>query len=217
MIRRFSGGMDRFLRAEAGATAVEFALICLVFLGLMLGIIDAGRLAWTLNIDKAATRSGARLAAVSPIVATWLQMPFSGCVNGNGQRLQTAGMPTMTCSATGCMAGAGGASCGPPLTTVADQVTFQAIVDRMRQFDSRIQPANVEIEYDPVGLGVVGDPAGCDASPLVTVRLRNMTFSAGSLQVFGLADFTLPSMSSALTSEHQIQSGMLAASRCPLT
>ncbi len=213
--------LRRFARGERGATAVEFALLVGLFLSLMLGVIDAGRLAWTINTDKAATRAGARLAAVSPIVAIWLQSNFACFVNGNGQGAPVTGVPVMICSASGCSASNTPPNCMNSPSTAADSATFNVIVSRMQQFDSSIQPTNVEIQYDHVGLGVIGDPAGCDINPLVTVRLKNKDFQAGSLQLFGLANFTLPSMTSSLTSEHQIQSSPLQLqsaglpTRCP--
>ena len=236
MIRRLRQGLAALALNEQGSTAVAFGLVCGVFKNLIVGGMDAGRLAWTINIDKAATRSGARLAAVSPIVAEWMQTDLSGCanVNGNGQTVAATGFPVMTCTATAdnlgafstsCTASGVGATktaCAP--TADADATTFKAIVGQMQRFDASIKPNNVQIEYAPIGLGVVGDPASCDISPLVTVRLVGMKFHAGSAQLFNQALLNLPPMSSALTSEHQIQSAQdptqtafLATSRCPKT
>ncbi len=219
MIRAVRAWAVRFLHAERGATAVEFGLVSVVFITLVIGGIDAGRLAWTLNIDKAATRAGARLAAVSPIVSLWLQGSFSApaCgVPGNGQRPPT--LPIMTCTSASCTPSGPAPGCllgSPPMTPSADTAVFNAIVARMQQFDGSIQPANVEVLYEHIGLGVIGDPNGCDVSPLVTVRLTGMTFQAGSLRMFGLANFNLPAMSSSLTSEHQVQSAGSINSSCP--
>lgn len=52
--------------SEAGAAAVEFALVAPLLLLLICGIIDFGRAYATLNQLAASAREGARLAAVLP-------------------------------------------------------------------------------------------------------------------------------------------------------
>lgn len=52
------------LAGQAGAAAVEFALVCLVFLVLLIGIMEMGRLLFYWNAAAEATRWGARLAVV---------------------------------------------------------------------------------------------------------------------------------------------------------
>lgn len=49
---------------QAGATAVEFALVLLVFLMFLLGIVDFSRMLFTWNAATEAARAGARYAAV---------------------------------------------------------------------------------------------------------------------------------------------------------
>lgn len=49
---------------QRGATAVEFALVLLLFLTFMLGILDFSRMLYTWNAANEATRAGARYAAV---------------------------------------------------------------------------------------------------------------------------------------------------------
>jgi len=49
---------------QRGAAAVEFALVCLVFLTLLIGIMEMGRLLFYWNAAAEATRWGARLAVV---------------------------------------------------------------------------------------------------------------------------------------------------------
>ena len=195
MMRSLHQWLAGFLRREDGATAVEFGLLSAFFVSFMLAVIDVGRFAWTLNIDKAATREGARLAIVSPMVSGSLGGDHSWTVagntlaDGNGQVVPAGLVPAQTCTfnaATGC-----------------DQAQFQQIVARMQLYDSRIDANNVEIVYQHVGLGVIGNPYNHDIEPLVTVRLRNMAFHTGALQIFGLGTLTLPSMSTTLVGEHQ--------------
>jgi hypothetical protein len=49
---------------QAGATAVEFALVLLLFLMFLLGVVDFSRMLFTWNAATEATRAGARYAAV---------------------------------------------------------------------------------------------------------------------------------------------------------
>ncbi len=49
---------------QAGATAVEFALVLIIFLTFLLGITDFSRMLFTWNAANEATRAGARYAVV---------------------------------------------------------------------------------------------------------------------------------------------------------
>lgn len=51
-------------RQQLGATAVEFALVLMVFLTFLLGIVDFGRMLFTWAAANEATRAGARYAVV---------------------------------------------------------------------------------------------------------------------------------------------------------
>jgi hypothetical protein len=55
---------SRFFAKQAGAAIVEFAVSAVVFLSLLLGIMDFGRMLFTWNAAAEATRRGARIAAV---------------------------------------------------------------------------------------------------------------------------------------------------------
>ena len=54
-------------RPQAGAAAVEFALVSTIFFMLLIGAAEMGRLLWTWNAAVEATRKGARMAAVCDI------------------------------------------------------------------------------------------------------------------------------------------------------
>jgi Flp pilus assembly protein TadG len=56
--------MSKALSRQAGVAAVEFALICSLFVTILMGVIEMGRLLWTWNAATEATRLGARLAVV---------------------------------------------------------------------------------------------------------------------------------------------------------
>tara|TARA_R110000782_G_scaffold268689_1_gene365619 strand:- start:152193 stop:152426 length:234 start_codon:yes stop_codon:yes gene_type:complete len=69
----------------------------------------------------------------------------------------------------------------------------------MQLFKNNIAAANVVIDYDFSGLGFAGDPNGPDVSPLVTVKVRDMTFSP--LFLFGTTTLNLPDFAATLTME----------------
>jgi Flp pilus assembly protein TadG len=50
---------------RAGATTVEFALVSLLFFGLILGTIEIGRVLWTLNALHYAVQQAARCVSVN--------------------------------------------------------------------------------------------------------------------------------------------------------
>jgi Flp pilus assembly protein TadG len=50
--------------SQSGVTMVEFAIVAVVFLSLLLGITDFGRMLFTWNAAAEATRWGARIAVV---------------------------------------------------------------------------------------------------------------------------------------------------------
>ena len=188
--------LHRLAREERGAAAAEFGLICLVFVSMLLAVIDMGRLAWTINSAKAATREGVRLAVVSPIVSSYM-------AGYDGLSQNMAGGSTVPDMAFRCsgasstctqIVGSGG-------TTGFDATTFAAVLAKMQSYDPDITAANVVITYRHVGLGKVGNPYAPDMEPLVTVSLTGMTFQSAALQVVGVAPFTLPNMASTLSGE----------------
>lgn len=52
------------MKKQSGSTAVEFALVLILFLTFFLGILDFARMLWTWNAANEATRWGARVAVV---------------------------------------------------------------------------------------------------------------------------------------------------------
>lgn len=194
MMRRASH-ISRLVRDQRGTTAVEFGLICLVFVSMLLGVIDMGRLAWRINTAKAATREGVRLAVVSPMISTYMD-DYDGVGTLGGGTV----VPDMAFSCAGAgstctqIAGSGG---DPGF----DTTTFGAVLAKMQAYDPDITAANVVITYRHVGLGKVGNPYAPDMEPLVTVSLTGMTFQSAALQVVGVTPFALPDMASTLSGE----------------
>lgn len=187
--------IHRLGREERGSTAAEFGLICLVFVSILLGVIDMGRLAWTINMTKAATREGVRLAVVSPIVSTYMANYDGTATYGGGGTVPdmafTCSGATSVCTQT---QGSGG-------TTGFNTSVFSSVVARMQNYDPDISAANVIITYRHVGLGKVGNPYAPDMEPIVTVSLTGMTFQSAALQIFGVSPFALPAVASTLSGE----------------
>lgn len=188
--------LRKFLTDRSGAAAAEFAMVSVLFLGLMVGTIDVSRLLWELNSAKAATRAAVRLAVVSmPIaddLADYDAVTSLGLPAGSNVPV-SAGVPTYTCTGTGtsvtCSTGNG------------DFAAFDAIVTRMQDYYGRIEHENVVVEYRPIGLGFAGNPYGPDVEPLVTVRITGLQFAPGVLQAFGLDPFNIPPVASSLSGE----------------
>lgn len=192
--------LRRFSSCERGATAAEFTLVLPLALLFLFGIIDVGRLMWTLNSAEKATQMGARAAVVSSFVPGGLATTNYGTTLGQGAVIPTtsfgaarcskpATAVTCTCSTTPC-----------PTLTPINTGTFDDIVARMRGIAPTILPRDVEIVYSNSGLGYAGDPNGADVAPLVTVRAVGIDFTPLLFQFFG-ASFSLPTVSASLTME----------------
>lgn len=189
--------LGRLVHDTRGTAAAEFALVIFIFSSLILGSIDLSRQIWEINQSKTAVREGARLAAVRPIVSTWLQNldPIaSGLVPGNGDPIPASAIALVTCSgATNTCAGA--------TNTAMNVVVFNQIVARMRAFNPQIQPANVIIAYRHIGLGFAGNPFGPDMEPEISVSLTGLNITPGALSLFGIQGFSMPPLTTTISSE----------------
>lgn len=181
----------RFLRSETGSMAVEFAIVGVLFVAIFLAVIDMSRLAWEMNSAKAAARAGARLAVVSnPVVTQLVDYDAIASLSlPGGSTVPEGSIPDYVCTSTGCSNGG-----------TLDTATFNKIVAKMKTYYGRLAAANVVIEYRHRGLGVVGF-IGPDVEPLVTVKVRNLTFAPASLRIFGVTNLTIPSATTTLTGE----------------
>ncbi|QZD90589.1 pilus assembly protein [Qipengyuania aurantiaca] len=191
-MRRFAA----FLRNSAGAMAAEFALVLPILILFLLGIIDVGFYAWTLNRGEKASQMGARWAVATDLVPSGLAT-YSFATDGGipqGTVVPQSSFPGVTCTSTGCTCKG---QCD--FSTTANSDAFDAIVERMQDFKSNITPANVQIDYDWSGLGYSGDPNGPDVAPIVTVSLINMEHRPLYGILIGSVD--LPDFTYSLTSE----------------
>lgn len=191
-----------FLRDEGGGPAAEFALVLPLILVFLLGIIDAGRLAWEVNRAEKATQTGARWAAATDMIAADLAN-YSFAV-GSGV---LAGTPVGTADFEQI-------ECSQPASTVvcdcedgpcdfgegANADAFADLVDRMAEIKPDIGAANVIVEYRNSGLGFAGDPNGPDVAPIISVQLRDLDFVPLTLLLFS-GTIDLPDFSYSLTME----------------
>lgn len=190
-------------RDRQAATLVEFALLLPLALLFLFGIIDAGRLMWTLNRAEKATQMGARWAVSTDLVATsFVDYSYVG-VGGltQGDAIPASSLGKVTCTmATGCLCPT--APCPVNGDNGFNTAAFNSIVSRMALFDGSVTAARVAIDYTGAGIGYAGDPTpgASDIAPLVTVRLTGLTFTPILGQIFGIS-MSLPDVSAALTLE----------------
>jgi len=185
----------RFVREEDAATAAEFGLVCFAFITMLLAVIDMGRLGWTINTAKTATREGVRLAVVKPIISTYMANYDGTATYGGGGTVPDMAFSCSGASSTCTQTQGSGGSNGFNATT------FNAVVTKMQHYDPEITAAKVTITYRHVGIGKVGNPYAPDMEPLVSVSVANLTFQSVALQIFGVAPFNLPTMTSTLSGE----------------
>lgn len=190
-----------------GSTAAEFGMVAPLLIAFLIGTIDMGRFLWECNRAEKATQMGARFAVATNMIPTGLSN-YSFAVSGNlvqGDPIPSTAFGGATCSSTGgtvsCTC-ATGQTC--PTLTPVDTAAFTNIVNRMQLFDPSIAAGNVTVGYEYSGLGFAGDPNGSDVAPLVTVKLRNLTFTPMLFRFFGASSVALPDFSAALTLEDGI-------------
>ncbi|WP_432259409.1 TadE/TadG family type IV pilus assembly protein [Cupriavidus sp. TMH.W2] len=94
-------------RRERGTTAVEFAIVAVLFFSLLLGILEFGRVLYTWNAVAEATRWGARQAVVcgrgSPSVLSRMQQILPSLKSGNvSVNWYDANGISASCDSTSC-------------------------------------------------------------------------------------------------------------------
>ena len=186
-----------------GASAVEFAIVLPLLLILIFGVIDGGRFLWEVNRAEKATQVGVRMAVVTTVLAPGLISKdyvgdtINGTVIKSGDLIPAAALGKLVCNSDGCTCAT--APCPSPGTM--NTTTFNAIVTRMSDIDPRLTSANVVVTYSGSGLGTAGEggATAMDISPLVTVSLRDLQFTA--LTSLMLGTISMPSFSSTLTAE----------------
>ena len=185
-------GMGHFMRDRSGSSAAEFALIVLLFLGVIFAVTDMARALWAWNTAGKATQLGARLAVVENFAAQGLQN-YDGVADAGGNGLS---VPISAISPNPVVCTSGGCSGYGPL-----DASFTTIATRMQNVYSAIQPTNVVIEYQHIGLGFSGNPFGSDIAPVVTVKLQNLTFNLITPILSGFVSLAMPDFAVSLTAE----------------
>lgn len=189
---RALASIAHFARDTRAAAAAEFALVLPILIVFLLGILDVGYYAWQINRAEKAVQIGARWAVATDMVPSGL-LNYSFAVSGGvpqGTPVPENAFPTVTCTAGSCTAWG------------YDQDSFDAIVSRMQEIKSEIEPADVRIEYSWSGLGYAGDPNGPDVAPIVTVRLVGMQHTPIYSLLIGTIN--LPEFAYSLTTEDSV-------------
>lgn len=192
----------RLASDHTAATAAEFAMVLPLLMLFLFGIIDVGRLMWEWNKAEKATQMGVRFAAVTDFVPSDLAAKDFTLVGATqGSPVNSTLFPGVSCTGTSvaatCACKTG--SCASFALT-GSSGAFNNIVARMAVIDSRISHTNVVVDYDPSGLGFAGNPYGPDVAPIVTISLRNMTFTPILGRIFG-ATINMPGFAASLTTE----------------
>jgi hypothetical protein len=191
----------RFHASEAGAAAVELAILFPLLLMFTFGILEFGLVLHQMNTLEKATQFGVRKAVtwdpVAPELATYTGSGSAGTPLPAGLQLE------IVCDIAGCTGT--GAITSPGYSSAA----FTEMVDEMAKIYPQIGPEDVVITYRNIGLGFIGRPGGA-VVPSVTVSLRNLTYDFILLDVavlivsFGaidVDDIIYPSFSATLTGE----------------
>jgi len=167
----------------------------------LLGIIDAGRLMWTLNQTEKAAQMGARMAVATDMIPNGLYTMDYSATLGQGANIPTdsTGFGSAKCQKPGSTVTCTCVSNCPTLTPIKS-AAFDAIVTRMNKISPMILASNVTITYTNSGLGYAGDPNGADVSPLISVAIDGLSFKPLITQFFGIS-FALPVIDSTLTTE----------------
>ena len=191
-----------FIRDIGGGPIMEFTIVFMLLILLTFGIVDFAFAMWQWNSAEKATQIGARAAVTaSPVVqelATW------DCNNGSISlgtpcRLGGSSFGSISCTSTSC-SGTGSLS-----GNTYDSGAFNTIVSRMQTVFPRIQPANVIVEYNDLGLCFAGRGSPC---PAVTIRLTGMTFNFVTLD-WMLGSINMPEFRTTLTGEDLSSAGTI--------
>lgn len=190
----------RLARDPRGGAGAEFAMVLPLLVIMLFAIIDGGRFVWEYNRAEKATQVGARMAVVTDVISTDLRdNDYVGVLGlGPGQRIPPEALGTIVCNASTC-------TCSGACTGIGaghNAAAFANLVNRMRQIKPDIAANNVEVVYRGSGLGYAGDPTGMSLSPLVSVRLKDMTFQPVTSLLF--LEIPMPSFTTTLTAEDSV-------------
>jgi hypothetical protein len=137
--------MRRLFRDRSGQSLVEFALVFPIFMLLLFGLIDGGRLVYQHSVLSQAAREGARLASVE---ASWIGVSDPGCGS------------------------AGGPVC--PANVTAMKTDIISAANRMIAPFASIASADVFVRCDPSGGAPSGNWTGTSCSSNTTGHVASV-------------------------------------------
>ena len=105
--QRAAASLRRLVRDSGGSTMIEFAFVGLLFIGLILGVVEVGRVLWTLNALHYGAQQAARCAAVNSTLCGTNTLLQSWAAGIGGSTLPGSAF-TLTTGAT-CATGVTGA------------------------------------------------------------------------------------------------------------
>lgn len=159
--------LTQFARDESGTTLVEFAIVFVIFLVVMFGLVDFGRMAYRFVVADKAMQIASRVATVRPAACSGVPETYS--------RGTSAATPPYRFG-TSCRADTGICSNPGPITCTGDATNATAV-----EVWNRIQPLmptsagieNLRFRYDyDANLGFLGGPY----TPIVTVEIEDLDF-----------------------------------------
>ena len=201
--------LRHFLIEPCGAAGAEFAILAVVFAGILIAIFDFGVGMFQWNQIQKACQEGARFAVVNDIVADAMAS-YDGVANGDitGQPVPLTKFPNpIVCTCLNVdTSGAqpyctGGVSCSQG---TANAAAADEIAEMMSIFFSRLGGGNggdIIITYEHIGMGFAGNPFGPDVWPQTTVEVQDLELEFATPLIgplFGTPDL---SCSATLTGE----------------
>ena len=185
-----------FPRDQRGSVTVEFVAIALPFFLIVLFVVEVTlAFFWWKSAEKA-TMLGARLAVVQDAAAAGMPALNEKRTDAAvfGKHCRDASNPCADDIGDSWVCAAGGAGC--------NAAAKANIVTKMQSILAAIQPTNVEVAYEFVGLSYAGGPL----VPAVTVRLTGLQFQTGFISIIGgvlggPSLTTLPDITATLTGE----------------
>lgn len=166
-----------FWRSDHGALTVEFVVVFLGFAAVFFFVIEVITYMFFMQTLEKAAQMGVRAAVVSnPVVnapGAETPIPFR---NSRESINVTFGEH---CSVASTCINFGAHECGRGAAACADAAGFNRIFAHMNSIAGQLQPENVSIRYEYIGLGFAGGPV----APLVTVTVEGVPYNTG---IFGL-------------------------------
>ena len=176
----------KFLRNRRGAAGAEFAILSLIFAGVLLGILDFNRLLWEYNRIEKACQVGVRFAVMNDMVsngmANW-EGDQNGCPKASIVPVDAFSPNPVLCGDNSDCSGTG-----------FNPDAYQNIVNEMGKIYGRVLSdpnATVRITYENIGMGICGNGSGVDIWPQTTVEISGTQFDFSTPLVGGIAPVDL--------------------------